>query len=153
MLKTRKIGMTRLAKMLYLFFAAVIVCNLFATAVAAANVSDTRHRDQGYLTNGSLTNFRAKDDDSSCYVYNDASSCTVSTLVYGSNYITGANKVNDSYYSYGISIRVGEEKGVYNLVYERDHRYAALWFWTPDSSQYEYIDLLWSPDCTGSVCQ
>lgn len=148
MLKTRKIGMTRLAKILYLLFAVVIMCNLFATAVAAANVSDTRHQDIGKFVNGSMTEFRRKEDATSCYVYNDRSSCAVAVRVYGSNYSNGTGKVDDSYYPYGVAVTIGTKKSIANLVNERGRTYAALQFWTPDSRVYEAIDLLWSPDST-----
>lgn len=134
--------------MLYLFFAAVIVCNLFATAVAAANVSNTRHQATGYFPNGSLTEFRRKEDASSCYTYNDRSSCAVAAYVFGSYYPTGSGKTNDSYYSYAKSIPMGAERSIPSWVYERGRTYAALQYWTPDSSQYESIDVQWSPDST-----
>lgn len=139
---------SRLTKMLYLFFAAIIVCNLFATAVAAANVTDTRHTDQGYLTNGSQTDYRKKEDASSCYTYNDRSSCTVAAFVYGAYSDKGSGETNDSYYSYGTPIQVGQKRSILNLVNERGRTYASIWYWTPDANQYEYIDLLWSPDST-----
>ena len=139
---------SRLTKMLYLFFAAVIVCNLFATAVAASNVKDSRHTRTGYFPNGSLTEFREKEDATSCYVYNDKSSCAVATYVFGCNNKNGDGKVNDTYYSNATVVQVGQKRSVLNLVYERSHTYAALQFWPPDTSAYEGIDLLWSPDST-----
>ncbi len=144
MLKTRKIGMTCSAKMLYLFFAAVIMCNLFATAVAAANVSDTRHTTSSSV---SMTNFRIKENDTSCYIYNDSSSCAVAVQVYGSNYSDGMGKVNDSYFPYGIAVPVGQKKSIPNLVYEHNHTYAALQLSGADSYGVT-ISVLWSPDST-----
>lgn len=139
---------SRLTKMLYLFFAAVIVCNLFATAVSAANVSNTRHTRTGYFTNGSRTSYREKQDATSCYTYNDRSSCAVAAYVFGCYYLDGTGETNDSYYSYAKSIPMGAERSIPSLVYERGRTYAALQYWTPDSSQYESIDVQWSPDST-----
>ena len=139
---------SRLTKMLYLFFAAVIVCNLFATAVAAANVTDWRHEATGYFPNGSMTPYREKEDASSCYTYNDYSSCAVAAYVYGAYSEKGSGETNDTYYSYATAIPVGAKRSIMSLVYERGRTYAALQYWTPDSSQYESISVLWSPDST-----
>ncbi len=136
---------SRLTKMLYLFFAAVIVCNLFATAVSATTIGVWRHTATGVFTNGSKTSYRPKLDDSSSYTFNDRSSCSVAVYVFGSYYPDGTYETNDSARDYGTAVAVGEKGYIPNYVYEYGRPYAALQFWTPDYS-YESINVLWSPD-------
>ena len=147
---------SRPLKFVYLFMVAVILFSMATMATSAltdANVSDTRHTDSGYLTNGSKTSFRYKSDDTSCYVYNDSSSCAVSVYVYGNTQASWSGAVNKSYLPYAKSVPVGAQKSIMNWVFEditseHGQGYAALWVWTPDSSKYEYLDFLWSPDST-----
>ena len=142
----KKPRISRPVKYLYLFMVCVILFSMTTMLASASNYKDKHHTAQGYLTNGSLTDYEEKQDATSCYVYNNYSTCNVNTYVFGSYYSSGNNATNDTYYATPTLVRVGEEKYIWNLVYERGHTYAALQFWVPDSSQYEYLDLLWSPD-------
>lgn len=142
----KKPRISRPVKYLYLFMVCVILFSMATMLASASNYEDKHYTDQGYLTNGSKTPYEEKQDSTSCYVYNNYSTCNLNTYVYGCNYLNGSGETNDTYYATPTLVRVGEEKYIWNLVYERGHKYAALQFWVPDSSQYEYIDLLWSPD-------
>lgn len=146
----KKSRISRPVKYLYLFMVCVILFSMATTLASASNYTDTRHQDQGYLTNGSQTYYREKQDSTSCYVYNDNSSCAVAVYVYGAYNANGLGETNDSCYSYGIAVPVNGKKSICNMVHERGRTYASLKFWTSDSSEYEYIDLLWSPDSLGT---
>ena len=155
MKKSRSIS--RLTKAVYLLMVAVILFSMATMAASAAenaNVTDWRQTSTGYFQYGDQTDYmRYKADSSSCYVYNDQSSCALSVKVFGGVTDDWDDAVDKSYLSYGKSVPMGAKRSVMNWVYEDitdvyGQGYAGLWVWTPDGSVYESIDYLWSPDST-----
>ena len=140
---------SRPLKYMYLFMVVVILFSMATMAASAAeniNFTDTRHTSSGFFASGTATIFREKQDDSSCYVYNDRSTCSIAIQVYGNDQESWLGATDCSYYSYGVAVAVGETAYIPNLVFERGFEYAALRAWSPSSSVYETINFLWSPD-------
>jgi len=150
---------SRPLKFVYLFMVAVILFSMttmMASAAINGNVEDIRQEASGYFPNGNKTlTMEYKADATSCYVYNDQSSCVLSVKVFGGRTANWDYATDKSYLSYGKSVPMGAKRSIMNWVYEDftyvyGQGYAGLWVWTPDGTTFESIDYLWSPDSIGN---
>ncbi len=150
MKKTRLIS--RPAKVFCVLFVVIMLFSMMTMANAAGNITDHRVTSTGYYgTNGYETPRRAKLDDTSCYVYNDSSSCGVTVNVLGYAMAVGGGGLMCGDYTGGSpsgraypSVPLGTWRYITNYVNESGLSYAALQLFTAD--EFATINLLWSPD-------
>ena len=146
MIKSRRV--LKSFKGLCIVYTAIFVASIFLLNFSLFSYAEGNWTDRLYeYTNTSsvveitdaVTPYRAKEDYSSSYAYNDASNTNIDRVFVLGGYV-------DRTYGAYKSLPIGQAYYFPNLVKEKKENSAALKFWPAYGKQGMHLHIWWSPD-------